>query len=184
MIILAYDGSIKIDTKIDTSGFESGVTKLKSLAKTGLSLVGTVAAAATGGLLAAGTAAVKSGSEFEATMSKVSAISGTYGSELEALTQKAMEMGAATKFSASESAEAFQYMAMAGWKTTDMLNGIDGIMSLAAADGLDLATTSDIVTVHQKELFSTTPPLQLARQKPYTTGIWQTAGRESVIIFL
>ena len=93
-----------------------------------------------------GTAVVKTSSDFESAMSKVSAISGATGSELDALNQKAQEMGAKTKFSATESAEAFTYMAMAGWKTEDMLDGIDGIMNLAAADGLDLATTSDIVT--------------------------------------
>lgn len=93
-----------------------------------------------------GTAAVKTISDFESAMSKVSAISGATGSDLDALNQKAQEMGAKTKFSATESAEAFTYMAMAGWKTEDMLQGIDGIMALAAADGLDLATTSDIVT--------------------------------------
>lgn len=79
-------------------------------------------------------------------MSKVQAISGASGKELEALTAKAKEMGAKTKFSATESAEAFTYMAMAGWKTVDMLNGIDGIMNLAAASGEDLASVSDIVT--------------------------------------
>ena len=93
-----------------------------------------------------GTAAVKTISDFESAMSKVSAISGATGSDLDALNQKAQEMGIKTKFSATESAEAFTYMAMAGWKTEDMLQGIDGIMALAAADGLDLATTSDIVT--------------------------------------
>lgn len=93
-----------------------------------------------------GTAAVKTISDFESAMSKVSAISGATGSDLDALNQKAQEMGLKTKFSATESAEAFTYMAMAGWKTEDMLQGIDGIMNLAAADGLDLATTSDIVT--------------------------------------
>ena len=93
-----------------------------------------------------GTAAVKTTSDFESAMSKVSAISGATGSDLDALNQKAQEMGIKTKFSATESAEAFTYMAMAGWKTEDMLQGIDGIMALAAADGLDLATTSDIVT--------------------------------------
>ena len=86
------------------------------------------------------------GSKFEAEMDKVSAISGATGGDLAKLTDKAKEMGATTKFSASESAEAFEYMAMAGWKTNDMLSGIDGIMSLAAASGADLATTSDIVT--------------------------------------
>ena len=79
-------------------------------------------------------------------MDKVSAISGATGGDLARLTEKAKEMGSTTKFSASESAEAFEYMAMAGWKTNDMLEGIDGIMALAAASGEDLATTSDIVT--------------------------------------
>lgn len=79
-------------------------------------------------------------------MSKVAAISGATGDDLKALTDKAKEMGATTKFSASESADALQYMAMAGWKTDDMLNGLEGIMNLAAATGEDLATTSDIVT--------------------------------------
>ena len=86
------------------------------------------------------------GMSFESGMSKVEAISGATGEDLAALTDKAKEMGAKTKFSATESAEAMQYMAMAGWKTSDMLNGIEGIMNLAAASGEDLATTSDIVT--------------------------------------
>ena len=79
-------------------------------------------------------------------MSKVSAISGATGAELDALSDKAKEMGAKTKFSATEAASAFEYMAMAGWKTEDMLNGIEGVMNLAAASGEDLASTSDIVT--------------------------------------
>ena len=86
------------------------------------------------------------GSSFEAGMSKVQAISGASGSSLEALTAKAKQLGASTKFSASEAADAFSYMAMAGWDTQDMLDGIDGILNLAAASGEDLATTSDIVT--------------------------------------
>ena len=79
-------------------------------------------------------------------MAQVSAVSGATGKPLEKLTEKAKEMGAKTKFSATEAAEAMNYMAMAGWKTNDMLSGIDGIMNLAAASGEDLATTSDIVT--------------------------------------
>ena len=79
-------------------------------------------------------------------MSKVAAVSGATGSDLEALRDKAREMGEKTKFSASEAAEAMNYMAMAGWKTEDMLSGIEGVMNLAAASGEDLATTSDIVT--------------------------------------
>ena len=71
---------------------------------------------------------------------------GATGDDLESLRAKAREIGSQTKFSASEAAEAMNYMAMAGWKTEDMLSGIEGIMNLAAASGEDLATTSDIVT--------------------------------------
>lgn len=95
---------------------------------------------------ALGTASVKTAADFESAMSKVAAVSGATGSDLEALTKKAREMGSKTKFSASEAAEAMNYMAMAGWKTEDMLSGIEGVMNLAAASGEDLATTSDIVT--------------------------------------
>lgn len=89
---------------------------------------------------------VNVGITFDDSMAKVGAVSGATGTELEKLRQKAEEMGSTTKFTASEAAEAFNYMAMAGWKTEDMLGGIDGILNLAAASGADLATTSDIVT--------------------------------------
>ena len=90
--------------------------------------------------------AVRTTAEFDSSMSKVQAVSGATGGEFDQLRDKAREMGSKTKFSASEAAEAMNYMAMAGWKTKDMLSGIDGIMNLAAASGEDLATTSDIVT--------------------------------------
>ena len=98
------------------------------------------------GVVGLGTAAVKTAADFDFAMSKVAAVSGATGSDLEALRDKAREMGEKTKFSASEAAEAMNYMAMAGWKTEDMLSGIEGVMNLAAASGEDLATTSDIVT--------------------------------------
>lgn len=161
---MSYDGSLKFDTKIDSNGFSAGLSKLKKLAKTSVGTVGTVTSKATdmigkftsvvttsvatvsAGIGTIGTAAARVGMDFEAAMSKVSSISGATGNDLQSLTDKAKEMGATTKFSATESAEAFQYMAMAGWDTKSMLDGIDGIMNLSAADGLDLATTSDIVT--------------------------------------
>lgn len=90
--------------------------------------------------------ALQTGIEFESAMSKVGAVSGASAEEMQQLTEKAKEMGESTKFSATESAEAFNYMAMAGWKTEEMLDGIEGVMNLAAASGSDLATTSDIVT--------------------------------------
>jgi len=89
---------------------------------------------------------IEAGSSFEAGMDKVAAISGVTGEDLERLTEKAKEMGATTMFSATESAEALQYMAMAGWKADQMIAGLPAIMNLAAASGEDLATVSDIVT--------------------------------------
>lgn len=84
--------------------------------------------------------------DFEAAMSQVQAVSGATGDELTQLTKKAERMGATTKFTATESAEAFNYMAMAGWKSEEMMDGIEGILNLAAASNEDLGTTSDIVT--------------------------------------
>ncbi len=91
-------------------------------------------------------AAIKTAADFDSQMSKVKAISGATEDEFAQLESKAREMGKKTKYSATESGEAFEYMAMAGWKTEDMLSGIEGIMSLAAASGEELGTTSDIVT--------------------------------------
>lgn len=89
---------------------------------------------------------IKTYAGFEEEMSKVKAISGATQEQFEQLTAKAKEMGATTKFTATESAQAFEYMAMAGWKSDDMVAGISGIMNLAAASGEDLASVSDIVT--------------------------------------
>lgn len=143
---MAYDGTLKFDTSIDSKGFQSGIDGIGSIAEKGLKATGAILAGTATAIGAIGAASVKVGSDFEASMSKVAAISGATGDDLKALTDKAKEMGATTKFSASESADALQYMAMAGWKTDDMLNGLEGIMNLAAASGEDLATTSDIVT--------------------------------------
>ena len=101
---------------------------------------------ASAAVTALGVAAVKTDSDFDSSMSQVAAVSGATGDDFDKLRAKAHEMGAKTKFSASEAADAMNYMAMAGWKTSDMLDGIEGIMNLAAASGEDLATTSDIVT--------------------------------------
>ena len=89
---------------------------------------------------------VNTGMQFEQGMANVSAISGATGGELEALSAKAKEMGANTKFSAIEAADAMSYMGMAGWNSSQMIDGIGGIMNLAAASGEDLASVSDIVT--------------------------------------
>lgn len=120
--------------------------KVEAVGKAVSKVGATLTKAVTAPVVALGTAAVKTTADFDASMSKVSAVSGATGSQFEALRAKAREMGAQTKFSASEAADAMNYMAMAGWKTEDMLSGVEGIMSLAAASGEDLATTSDIVT--------------------------------------
>jgi len=143
---LGYDGTLKFDTSIDSSGFQDGISKIGSCASTALKATTAIIGGAATAVVGIGTAAIKTGANFESSMSNVAAISGATGDELKSLTDKAKEMGAKTKFSASESADAFSYMAMAGWKTADMLDGIEGIMNLAAASGEDLATTSDIVT--------------------------------------
>lgn len=108
--------------------------------------VGSKVSVASTAVLGLGTAAVKTASDFDSAMSQVAAVSGATGEDFDALREKAREMGEKTKFSAADAAEAMNYMAMAGWKTQDMLEGIDGIMNLAAASGEELGTTSDIVT--------------------------------------
>lgn len=142
------------DAAKDVKKYGSSLSDLKgkvlsglgNAAKVGFSTLVTAGAAAVGALGAAGVAAIKVGSDFEAAMSEVQAISGATGSDLEKLSDAAKEMGATTKFSASESAEALKYMAMAGWDTEEMLNGLPGVINLAAASGEALGTVSDIVT--------------------------------------
>ena len=116
-----------------------------AIAQTKSQLTGTIGAiAAVGTAIYAGP--VKKAAEFQEQMSGVKAISGATTEEIAQLSNKAKEMGASTKFTATEAGQAMEYMAMAGWKTEDMLGGIEGIMNLAAASGEDLASVSDIVT--------------------------------------
>ncbi len=143
---MAKDGTIKINTELDSSKAQSAMAKFSGTAKSALKGITVAAGAAGTAITAMAGYAVKVGSDFEAGMSKVSAISGAAGADFEKLSDKAKEMGAKTKFSATEAASAFEYMAMAGWKTEDMLSGIEGVMDLAAASGESLAVTSDIVT--------------------------------------
>lgn len=166
------DGTLNFDTKIDSSGFQKGINNIGGVAQKGLSATVRVLEGTAASVAALGGVAIKVGSDFEAGMSQVQAITGTVADKdlpgiiekatemglsfkegasttetaMNILSAKAKAMGASTKFSATESAEALNYMAMAGWKTEDMLDGIEGIMNLAAASGEDLAATSDIVT--------------------------------------
>lgn len=140
------DGKVVIETDLDSSGVKSGLEKLKGIAESGIKGTLTAIGAVGTALAGLGVAAVKVGADFEAGMSEVQAISRASTDDMERLKDKAKEMGAKTKFSASESAEAFKYMAQAGWDTNAMLDGITGVMSLAAASGEELGLTSDIVT--------------------------------------
>ena len=151
---------LTLDTNRFNAGMESANSQLKAWKDDNLSLGekikgvggalttigGTLTRNVTLPLVGAGAAALTVAANFDEGMSKVQAISGATGEDLEKLRDKAREMGSKTKFSASEAADAMSYMAMAVWKTGEMLDGIEGIMNLAAASGEDLATTSDIVT--------------------------------------
>lgn len=150
---MANDGSIRIGVDLDTvnlkkelngisGAFNKGLAGITNFAKAGMTAIAGVSASVGGLSVAVG----KVGMDFEAQMSRVGAISGSTASELELLEAKAKEMGATTQFSATESAEALEYMALAGWKTEDMLDGLSGVMNLAAASGEDLGLVSDIVT--------------------------------------
>lgn len=131
--------------KAGTANIEDFADKLNSssekITSTGKKL--SIVSAVVGGI---GVAGLKTAADFEEAMSSVKAISGATGDDFQKLKEKAEYMGATTKFTATESANAMYYMALAGWKTQDMLDGLEGIMYLAAASGEDLAMVSDIVT--------------------------------------
>ena len=147
-------GELFASFNLDTSGIGSSVSsaeaKLASLGK-GLAISGAaMTAAVTVPLKKAATEIYRAGSDFDAQMSKVFAIAGDSVTEnadaMDALRAKALEMGSTTQFTASQAGEAMEYMAMAGWKTEEMLSAVEPLMNLAAAAGADLGTTSDIVT--------------------------------------
>lgn len=153
-------GYLDLDTSKFVKGFKDAKSAVDDFKKESQGLTGTLSAVGQGvssagkdmtlklttPLVGLGTAAVTASASLEKGLSKVKAISKASADDMANLKDKAIEMGAKTKFSASEAADAFTYMAMAGWDANEMMAGIDGIMNLAAADGLDLATTSDIVT--------------------------------------
>ena len=135
------DGVVIFDVELNSDGISS------ALSGVGSKIAKSAAIAATGAAIGkALSAAIGTGMEFEGIMSKVEALSGATSAQMAELTEAAKQWGADTAFSASEVGQAFTYMAQAGWDTSQMLAGIGPVLNLAAADGLDLATTSDIVT--------------------------------------
>ncbi len=151
----SFDVFVKIT--LDTSGYDQALdaasSKIQTFAsklKSGLSTAAKAGAAAVSAATTAvglfAKSSIEAGMSFDAGISKVGAVSGAAAEDLARLRDKALELGSSTKFSATEAANAMNNMAMAGWKTEDMLGGIEGIMHLATASGKDLASTSDVVT--------------------------------------
>ena len=96
--------------------------------------------------MALGASVVKTQMQFEQAMSKVQALSGATGSDLQLLEDTAKQLGESTVYSASEAADALGYMALAGWDAQQSAAGLPGVLNLAAASGMDLAQASDLVT--------------------------------------
>lgn len=138
------DGKVVIETDLDSSGIEKGLSKLGSVATTGLKAATVAIAGTTTALGGIATAAIKVGSDFEAQMSRVKAISGATGEEFEKLKAQAIQLGADTAFSSKEAAEGMENLAAAGFATNEIMDAMPGLLDLAAASGEDLATSSDI----------------------------------------
>ncbi|RDY30328.1 phage tail tape measure protein [Lachnotalea glycerini] len=144
----AASTSSTVDKSFRT-GFDSvgtGFDKIENLAKKAFQVTAKVAMVAASAVTAVAAGAIQVGTAFEEQMSTVKALSGATDTEFNSLNEKAKELGENTKFSATEVGQAMEYMAMAGWKTSDMLGGLEGILNLAAASGEDLGSVSDIVT--------------------------------------
>lgn len=140
-------GKMKKMTADETfSVLDQGFNKIESVGKKALNTIKRTAELAAVAVAGIGTAATNAGMEFEAAMSTVEAISGANSEQMDELTEKARELGRNSIYSASEVADAMQYMGMAGWKTEQILAGIDPVLNLATASGEDFAMVSDIVT--------------------------------------
>ena len=140
------DGSVIIDSKLDKSGLEAGLKSLGGLTGSALGAVTKGLAAVTGGLIAAGGAAASVGMSFDSAMSQVAATMGKSVDEIQLLSDKAQEMGATTKFSATEAAQALNYLALAGYDAATAADTLPAVLNLAAAGGMDLAYASDLAT--------------------------------------
>lgn len=143
---MAYDGSLIFDTKVDDKGFRAGVSKLKATGANALKTVNQAAKYTAIAIGAIGAASIKVGSDFEAGMSRVKAISGATGREFEALERTAMELGKTTVFSSTQASQGMQMLATAGFDTNEIIQAMPGLLDAAAAGQVDLATASDITS--------------------------------------
>lgn len=138
------DGKVVIETDLDSSGIEKGLSRLGKVAGTGLKAATVAITGTTAALGGVSVAAIKTGSEFEAQMSRVQAISGATGENFEKLREQAIQLGADTSFSASSAAEGMENLAAAGFEVNEITDAMPGLLNLAAASGEDLAVSSDI----------------------------------------
>ncbi len=156
-----FDGTLKFDTRIDSSGFASGIENLGNIAKSGLAVFGAASAAAAAGLAKIGKDAVSTGQEFSAGMSQIGAtlgysvdqINDTASSayrNMQALTEKAEEMGAKTAFSATQAAEGLNILAQSGYNADESIQMIDSVLDMAAAGNLQLGQAASYISGSMK----------------------------------
>ena len=138
------DGKVVIETDLDSSGIEKGLSNLETITVKGLKVAAATITGTATALAGVATAAAKTGADFESQMSRVKAISGATGEEFEKLKAQAIELGAETSFSASQAAEGMENLAAAGFTTIETMEAMPGLLDLAAASGEDLASSSDI----------------------------------------
>ena len=138
------DGKVVIETDLDSSGIEKGLSNLETITVKGLKAAAAAITGTATALAGVATAAAKTGADFESQMSRVKAISGATGEEFEKLKAQAIELGAETSFSALQAAEGMENLAAAGFTTTETMEAMPGLLDLAAASGEDLASSSDI----------------------------------------
>ncbi|WP_230406807.1 phage tail tape measure protein [Blautia liquoris] len=141
---MGYDGTLKFDTSIDSSGFQSGLKKINGIASSAMKATAAVIGGGAAAVAGLGVAAIKVGSDFEEQMSRVQAISGATGEDFEKLKAQAVKLGADTAFSAKEAAQGMENLASAGFNTNEIMEAMPGMLDLAASSGEDLASSSDI----------------------------------------
>ena len=184
------DGDLIFDTRVDTSGLQQGMDEARrqtnNLSGTTQTALGNLAASAAKEIAntvkdAFTTAAkfvVETGKSFESSMSQVSATMGitTASKDYEVLSAAAKEMGATTKYSATQAGEALNYLALAGYSAENSVKALPTVLNVASAGGIDLAAASDMVTdsmsalgLEMKDLESFSDKLAKTSQKSNTS---------------
>lgn len=137
------DYSVTGDTSLDTSGFTKGISSMTVAAG---NLISDLVKTAGSKLAGLAQSSVGVGMTFDASMSQVAATMGTTVDQISNLTKVAKEMGSTTKFTATQAADALNYLALAGYDANKAAEVLPSVLNLAAAGGMDLAYASDLVT--------------------------------------